>query len=114
MHEQMDAMHGQQVRAALAIEQGAQAMQQLQAAAGVLDGKLSESLANEVWERRLNVSPCYGCCSKTLSCDLARPRLFATFGACCDHHGAWVLAVTDAIQIRRSLLNTSHLSFSLV
>ena len=48
MHEQMDAMHGQQVRAALAIEQGAHAMQQLHAAAGVLDRKLSESLANEV------------------------------------------------------------------
>ena len=62
MHEQMDAMHGQQVRAALAIEQGAQAMQQLQAAAGVLDGKLSESLANEVWERRHPCChACYGC-----------------------------------------------------
>jgi len=48
MHEQMDAMHGQQVRAVLAIEQGAQAMLQLHAAAGVLDGKLSESLAKEV------------------------------------------------------------------
>ena len=51
MHEQMHAMHGQQVRAALAAEQGAHAMQQLHAAAGVLDGKLSESLANEVRRR---------------------------------------------------------------
>ncbi len=48
MHGQMDSMHGEQVRAALAIEQGTRAMQQLHAAAGVLNGKLSESLANEV------------------------------------------------------------------
>ena len=48
MHTQMDAMHGQQVRAALAIEQSAQSLHALHAAAGVLDGKLTESLANEV------------------------------------------------------------------
>ena len=48
MHAQMDAMHGQQVRAALAMEQGAHAMQQLHAAAGDLDHKLSESVANGV------------------------------------------------------------------
>ena len=48
MHAHMEAMHGEQVRAAVAIEQGAQAMRQLHATAGILDGKVSESLANEV------------------------------------------------------------------
>ena len=48
MHTHMDAIHSQQVKAALAIEQNARSMHHLHTAAGVLDHKLSESLANEV------------------------------------------------------------------
>jgi hypothetical protein len=67
MHAHMDAMHSQQVRAAIAIEQSAQSMQQLHAAAGILDHKLSESVANGVRAHKFRMQLHWGTEQRTVA-----------------------------------------------